>query len=204
MPSWEDKALYGAGGFKPSGSSPSVVPDEHYAAIGKVVDAWADFEFEVDRTIWDLLGEHQSLYACVTAQLISVLPKLDALTSLLDHIGVPREIIKSVKKFSSNIGALVKRRNRTIHDPRVIWYGHGEVARFEVSAKGGLKFEPVVETIAELLDLRVEIDKQLTAFQTIKQDIADALPSSPYRFRLRPVRIGRPKDHFSDPSNKDA
>lgn len=190
MRSWEDKALYGEGGHKPQDSGPDMIPDKHYAAIGKVVDTWADLEHEVDLAIWGALGEEQSLYACVTAQLISVLPKLDALASILDRLGAQKKTIKLVTAFHGSIGGLVKHRNRAIHDPRVIWYGNGDVARFEVSAKNGVRtFAPKVETIDELQDLRESIDDKLTEFKKIREEIAISLPASVDR--RHPRQLGK-------------
>jgi hypothetical protein len=59
------------------------IPRSHLAAIGKVIDAWGDLEFEIDRVIWSLMGVQQPFGACVTSQLPSVYPKLSALRALL-------------------------------------------------------------------------------------------------------------------------
>ncbi len=201
MRSWDDKAVFGPGGFRQPGQK-SVVPDEHYAAIGKIADVWADLEFSVDRVIWDVLGEEQSLYACVTAQLISILPKLDALIALSEKLGANPKTLKSLKAFQGSIGSLVKQRNRVIHDHRIIWFGKGEVARFEVSAKGTAVFAPITETIDELSALRIKIDDKISEFRLIWDDLSSELGPLQDRPRVRVLRTrsrkGSQPTHPSD------
>lgn len=201
----EDKPLFGPGGYRPEHRLSSVIPDDHYAAIGKVADAWADLEFEIDRTIWDLQGTSQPLGACATAQLVSILPKLDAVRSLTKYMGFAESIEKRLKTFSGEIGPLVARRNRVIHDKRVVWYamGEGEVARFQVSAKGTLKFGPAVETIKELAAFRLEIFGKLETYNDIKGEIYAALPALRRKLQRRQHHIkevrGRPPSRPKTP-----
>jgi hypothetical protein len=58
------------------------IPDPHYIAIGKVADAWADLEFDIDQLLWRLMRTEQALGACVTAQMISTHPRFRALGAL--------------------------------------------------------------------------------------------------------------------------
>jgi len=55
----------------------------HLAYVGLAVNSWADLEFEIDFTIWDLMDCPQALSACLTAQLVSPIPKLKVLLSLV-------------------------------------------------------------------------------------------------------------------------
>ena len=57
------------------------IPDERYIALGKVADAWADLEFDIDQFIWKLMRTEQALGACVTAQMISSHPRFRALSA---------------------------------------------------------------------------------------------------------------------------
>ena len=54
------------------------IPDEHYCALGKVADAWADLEFDIDQLLWKLMRTEQALGACVTAQMFqpSAVPRI--------------------------------------------------------------------------------------------------------------------------------
>jgi hypothetical protein len=147
-------------------------------------------EFQIDLTTWNLIGEEQRLYACLSAQLISPLPKLDTLYAVVEQVGGDQKLLKKIRTFAGSMGELVKLRNRAIHDHRVIWFGYGkrEVARVEVSAKGGLKYAPILETIDDLLALRERIGKKYDEFMQIRDYLADALPSSEERLRGRPIR----------------
>src|SRR5260370_35378382 len=75
------------------------IPDAHYAAMGKVADAWADLEFEVDRLIWHLLGTNQALGACVTSQMISIHPRLQALRALAELCEISKPVMERLGTF---------------------------------------------------------------------------------------------------------
>lgn len=173
-----DKSLFGEGGYE--SVRPASISDAHYAAIGKLVDAWADLEFEVDLAIWKLQGVEQALGACVTAQLVSILPKLDALRSLANRLGLGETIDKKLKRFHGDIGPLVSERNRRVHDKRVVFFSsdiRGEVCRFEVSAKSTLKWGPALERIDELTELFRRIRWKIQEFEKIKEEISAAYAS---------------------------
>ena len=87
------------------------IPNRHYAAIAKCIHTWAALEFEVDRMIWSLLDVPQPIGACVTAQLVSVIPKLKALTSLTNLYGAAASAAE-LKKFTGEMGGLNDHRNR--------------------------------------------------------------------------------------------
>jgi hypothetical protein len=101
MPTAEyDKSLL----WNPPGENPepppaTAIPGAHYAAIGRVTDAWADLEFEIDRAMWELMGAHQTFGACVTSQIISMQPKLRALRALL-HLWSADDLATQVGSFA--------------------------------------------------------------------------------------------------------
>src|SRR5208282_6527285 len=82
------------------------IPDEHYIALGKVADAWADFEFEIDQMIWELMRTPQTFGACVTAQMISGRPRFRALKALVRLYEVSDPLIKRLNTISSDAGSL--------------------------------------------------------------------------------------------------
>ena len=67
---------------KSPSSTESEIPDSHYAAMGKVDDAWCGLELCIDYLIWELLGVDQIVGACVTSQFISVHPRLKTLRAV--------------------------------------------------------------------------------------------------------------------------
>ena len=68
--------------------------DSQFAAVGRLVDKWAQLEFAIDQAIWQLANVEQMLGACITAQLIGVNGRLQALRSLLQARGVSEPTIK--------------------------------------------------------------------------------------------------------------
>ena len=104
----------------PPPDQPIPIPDDHYAALGKVADAWADLEFELDQLIWQLLRTPQALGACVTSQLIGLGPRIRALRSLVHLWEVSDPIANKLARFEGDTAPLVEKRNRAIHDKRLI------------------------------------------------------------------------------------
>jgi len=74
------------------------IPENHYAAIGRVAAACASLDLAIDYMIWELLGVDQLLGACVTAQFISIHPRLKALVSLAILRGA-RKISQRTEQF---------------------------------------------------------------------------------------------------------
>jgi hypothetical protein len=116
------------------------IPEAHYAAIGRVVDAWAELEFEIDQFIWHLTQTPQALAACVTAQIISIYLRMQALVSLVNLYMRDEELIKELNKFSGDVGQLAEKRNRIIHDRRFVQVETKKVVRFQITAKTTLDF----------------------------------------------------------------
>jgi hypothetical protein len=79
--------------------TPSILPDDYAAAIGRVAQTWARFEFEIDLGIWRLTGTHQQLAACVTAQLSSYVQKLNAFIALAQVRGASTKSVTKLNKF---------------------------------------------------------------------------------------------------------
>jgi hypothetical protein len=151
------------------------IPDEHYAAMGKVADSWADLEFEIDQLIWEFLQTAQALGACVTAQMISVHPRMNALIALAKLWEISAAHLDDLGRFYGKIGPLADKRNRLIHDKRFIELTKKQVVRFEVSAKSRLKFEPVPETIGSLTNFAREVTAMQLEFLLIKQSLGRAV-----------------------------
>jgi len=82
------------------------LPEAHYAAMGRVVDAWADLEFEIDQFIWHLLQTPQALVACVTSQIISIYAIMQALISLAGLYIIDEKLIKELNSFSGEVSKL--------------------------------------------------------------------------------------------------
>lgn len=160
-----------SGPVPPPDAQPKYIPDDHYAAVGKVSDAWADLEHEIDRLIWHLAGAPQVLCACITAQMISVHPRLQALLSLVHIWRISDATEKELKAVDTEIGALTEKRNRTIHDKRMVLWHEDQVVRFSITARRKLTFGPIVEEIAELEKTREQIYDILRRFVKVRDKI---------------------------------
>ena len=173
----------------PPPDRPIPIPDEHYTALGKVADAWADLEFELDQLIWQLLQIPQALGACVTSQMIGLGPRIRALRSLVHLWEVSQHLANKLGKFEGETAPLVDKRNRAIHDKRLINWKTQEVVRFQVTAKGKLVFEQKPESIALLSRLRSDIYAAIDRFATIRNQIRDEIASSDKKRRPLPSII---------------
>jgi hypothetical protein len=137
-------------------SVPSIyerIPIDHYAAIGRAVATWADFEFTIDRAVWRLMGTEQAVGACLTSQYNSVFARLNALISLVDLFSISEKVCKDLRKFEGSLGSLNTQRNRIVHDPRFLRGKDQTIGRFEVTAKTSLIFGWQKETVEELTQL---------------------------------------------------
>jgi hypothetical protein len=154
----------------------------HLAYVGLAVSSWADLEFEIDFTIWDLMDCPQALSACLTAQLVSPIPKLNALLSLVQLYQFGAELEKQLSQFSGSVAGLNELRNRIVHDKRIIDPKTQKVRRINIKAKAKLEFMEQPETVNDLaqfsqraLDARwkfIEIRDAIIA----KRDADRALP----------------------------
>lgn len=88
-----------------------VLPEDHAARIGRISDAWAHLEFEIDRGIWTLLATQHQLAACVTAQLSFIHPRIKAFISLVEiHKGQQTTIDELSKLYGKQISTLSEKK----------------------------------------------------------------------------------------------
>lgn len=173
------------------------IPYAHYAAIGKVIDAWGDLEFEVDRVIWELMGAPQPFGACVTSQLISIHPKLRALRALL-HLWSADDLADQVGSFASGMYELTELRNRTVHDKRFILHPQNDVVRFEITAPKRLTFEAKIERKDDLNEIVRRIREKVRLFDDIRDKIRDLRNSSPDILQQQFPRVIEKRDYKKD------
>lgn len=134
--------------------SPEVV--KHYAAIGRVAEAWAYLEFCLDGLCGEVAGLDMYTASCLTSH-IQGQRKLDALMSLILRHGDTKthkdlELIAK-KRFSG----LAEQRNRVVHDPWLILSSNA--LRFEITARRKLVHEQRLVTTSEVSKLCANIKK---------------------------------------------
>ena len=184
-------------------SGPYVLPDEHLIWMGRVADAWANLEFAVDQGIWHLTDGYQQLIACVTAQLISIHPRMKAFIALVEvRNGKPETVAALKKLYSGTLSGLSDRRNRTIHDPRHINKRTGEVNRLEITAKPKVHFGFIPEAVGDLKRFHAEIGDAIMLVKQLRdQAIAEieALPEESLPTLSEIVRVPTaPADHTTE------
>jgi hypothetical protein len=157
------------------------IPESHYAAMGKVANTWAGLELSIDYLIWELMDIDQIVGACVTAQFISVHPRLRAASSLARLRGA-KASADELLKFAGDLGGLAYKRNRMIHDKRLVTTS-GEVKRFEIATTKELKFGLQPEEIEDLRAFKTLVETKIEEFDhisdRIRVEIAASLPTLP-------------------------
>ena len=150
--------------------------ENHFAAIGKVAEAWAAVELTIDMGVWRLAGVEEQFGACVTSQIAGGARKLDAFISLAKLRGADDKLTKRINKFAETARQLQERRNRVVHDP---WIFHDEDGpqRYEVSARRIAKMDLIPVPTTAVLALAQEIEGLWNDLLDISE-ITDTLASS--------------------------
>lgn len=122
-------------------------PDGHeiYSLVGQIASEWAHLEHLLDRVIYELAEILSPRGGCITAQMMGVWPRFNAITALLTLRSAEypkfKPLIPKAKSLSGRARDISEARNRVIHDP---WYiDHSsppETAQFKNWAKTDLRF----------------------------------------------------------------
>jgi hypothetical protein len=179
---------------------PGTISDEHYAAIGRATDKWSDLEFEIDRSIWNLLRVQHALGACVTGQMYSALNKMCALIALVNLYELSDTIPTTLNKLTADIGPLIEKRNRIIHDKRFVHVGTFDVVRFQATADKKLKFGPQPETLDSLYGFCNEAEALRQRFLEIAKQIESETTTSGGKLKPLPGNINRLQSEFVAPT----
>jgi hypothetical protein len=153
------------------------LPDEHFAAIGRVAEAWASLELLIDAACWKLAGLEGDVGVCLTSQVSGHARKLDAYVALMRLRGADDAAIKQMNKLAEKARGIAEQRNRVVHDP---WMARGALDvphRMEASARkvAVLKLVPMLtEEVQQLIGV---IDELWSEFSAIMEE-ADKLPPS--------------------------
>jgi hypothetical protein len=141
-----------------------------FTLTGRVADTWAQFEFHIDRTIWQLASLNDAAGACLTAQFIGVHPRFRALSSLMRLHGVQDgELTKELASIEGTSQSIADDRNRMIHDPwmyqvtndRSIPTKHGKL---RITAKKKLDFSFIPVTDGQIESLLAKIKSHTKRF----------------------------------------
>jgi hypothetical protein len=144
---------------------------DHYAAIGRVANEWAHFEFDLDYTIWTLAEIRNRGYgACITAQLPSSARRMNAIAALISEHEGSKDLKKEFNKFAERTNVMTKVRNRIIHDS---WgkMASGQHARLEITAEKKLEFSHKTVSTEEVWKRSEEIRGHREAFKILRNKI---------------------------------
>lgn len=167
----------------------------YYTGVGRVAVAWSFFETHVNMTIWELADIEQQMGACITAQIIPIMPRFRAMVAIVELRGGTKKMIGKLNSMSSEADALSRRRNRFIHDPAVA-DANGNPLRLEITADRKLEFRLQPSALTEMRDLEHDITDLTNRFYDLKTEIIGALqPFAPTHLeRSDRIRLSPPRD----------
>lgn len=130
------------------------IPQEHYAEIGRVAEAWTAIELMIDTACWNLSGLSAPVGICLTSQVSGHARKMDAFISLARLRGADEGLVRELNHLAERARVLSEQRNRVIHDSWMV--GASNVPhRMEASARRALKYRYVPVTTEQLTELTI-------------------------------------------------
>ena len=163
------------------------LPDAHpvYGLVGRAASEWSHFEHILDLTIWELArwgttGFTDQMAACITAQLLGVPGRCQAIESLCWLRGfTDKPILQAVRKLRQSASDPSDRRARAIHDPWYFEEPSGKPGSFRAMPKTDRKFGVQDYKSTEFDDLFEQISKLQNEATALREQIADALRALP-------------------------
>ena len=182
-------------------AGPHIIPEDHIALVGRIIDAWAHLEFHIDRGIWHLANTQQQLAACITSQFMSIHPRMNAFIALASIRNASEESVAALKSFYGTISGLNTKRNRLVHDSRHRDKTTGAVGRFEFTAKPNVQFGFVPESKEELEETLRQVDAKIFEFIELRNSVLAELDVLPQESQPTLSRIVDLPPSPSDPPN---
>jgi hypothetical protein len=175
--------------------------DSHFAEIGKLTESWAQLEYAIDHMIWGMANVHQALGACITSQLMSVNPRMKAFRSLAAALGAGPDSVERIGKLQSKLSGLQTKRNRAVHDPRMMNTNTKCLDRLQITAVSKLEFGWQPETPETLAEIRQEVEDRIREFCALAADVTAEIRSLPEKYRPRlPQMLPLPENQQSPPN----
>jgi hypothetical protein len=171
-------------------------PDELHMAIGRVSNQFALLEYYINRTIWRLAKVKPQLGACITAQIIPIAGRMDALETLAVARKISKGTLADIRTFAGKAKNLSQKRNRILHDTWAIERRSKKTVRLEVTAKTDPVYGFKQEDAKHVLSVANDIQKARFKFNEIDETITAELRSLP-NIRLSPFqpRLQEPSRH---------
>lgn len=148
---------------------------QHFAALGYVAAAWAEFEASVDWWLWFFAEMRPEVGVCFTGQMIGPRPRIDAFVALVRHLGVSKNWNAKLDDFANDARKLGEGRNRALHD---VWDMTNPQLpqRREATARGTVRYLSVHQPTEKLISLVKHIHDLTAKFEiTLADAICDEL-----------------------------
>jgi hypothetical protein len=159
---------------------------------------WAHIEFTLDAAIWEMSGSIGSTGPAITAQIMGVRGRTNAISAMLEDLSATLEDLSATKRmkskvneFSQRVNGLGQRRNRAVHDVWLWLETENEAYQFRVEANAGrIGFGLEPRPLSALQHDLEEIDAFRHRCVALKDDLLKwfrALPEA-RRSAMRPFR----------------
>jgi len=162
-----------------------------FAIVGQIASDWATLEYMVNDCIWTAAQLDEQLGACITAQIFSLPPRLDALAMLLRARGASPKLVEKLNKFIQDSRLPTEARNRAVHDPIGVDEDTGNPQQLQITARGKLVFVRRDLDPYALIKDRDLISAFLERFMTLRSEIEAELSTLPYTPQQLFPRISR-------------
>jgi hypothetical protein len=153
---------------------------EFFEIVGNIAHDWASLEYMANASIWQAAMVDQQLGACITAQIFSLPPRLEALVLLLRARGVSDKLMSDLNDFIASSRYPTEVRNRVVHDPLGVHKSDGEARQLQITGRGKLVFELRKFGLPQLREDAKTISAYLERFMALRDRIEAELPSLPY------------------------
>ncbi len=156
-------------------------PPSNAEYVGIICNSWAVLELEIDGTTWLIADVRPTIGACITAQFISVHPKIKALIALCRHKGVDEKLIKRLNTFHQSLYGTAEKRNRAVHDawmPEISPGRKVQLVQWDLGRGKDASDFTRPAPISDLIELNREINKRMSAFMKIKEALLSELRAS--------------------------
>jgi hypothetical protein len=161
----------------------SEAAEKHYAAIGRVAAAWAEFEYITDVLSVRLARAPENEGACLTAQIAGSARKLDAYISLARERGASKKTIKDLCDFAKDTTGLQEQRNRIVHDQWMV-YPSGFARRLEITARKKLIAEFIPHQTETVTQFMAKIREHISRLEDLDAHVLADMQALPGKSSL--------------------
>ena len=181
-----------------------------YQEIGIIATSWATLELVVDHSVWDFAEVGHSAGACITGNMPSIFPKMDALIALSELREVSKHTIKKLTRIKNEMHAVAEQRNFAVHSAISSFENEdGEVLetiQTRIKSRGGREFGTVPITKDELSKVSHRIHElHLKFISGCVSKVVEIwgwrnlrVTRQPPNRRLAPPRRLRHEEHYRD------